>query len=562
MPDAWMRGSTPSRPRDRRGFARPPRDRDRRRHLGSGGDGGPPRGARRRRGSRGTASTSSTFVGDAPRGGRPGCRHRCLPLRGHRGFGGGRRRRRGRAPHRSATASTWPRPADAGTSRRCRRVGRHRDAIGPVAVAGDRAVGRRAGSVARCELPSAGGPRRARRPDGRGDRRLGIRRRWSRRPAARGRVAAAPSTRRVALDDARGSRRDVALTPERRQRGRVAHRAGQTLGDDPRPAPDRLLPVPVRRRTRGPRGRVRDAGRRGRHRDRVRAPGGGVPVDPEPAQGRGMSGAIAGLVACFAAVAAFGSIGLWRKADLLGTVAGRAERTSRPTPFGRIGRWPVVRRVEISDTVAARLGTIGARWDPREVVGAKVVVAATTLVVVGAVVGPMVGVAFAAVAWRVPDLVLARTARRTTRAADREIPFLLDLLAVATSAGLPPQLAFRRAVEGAEGPLAESLRGVVNATDLGGRWRTELRAAGERLELPDLRRLIGALARTEAFGSSLSEEVSRLATDVREARRTAATQRARTAPVKMLFPLVFLVLPAFLLLTVVPVLLTTVRSIA
>jgi tight adherence protein C len=69
------------------------------------------------------------------------------------------------------------------------------------------------------------------------------------------------------------------------------------------------------------------------------------------------------------------------------------------------------------------------------------------------------------------------------------------------------------------------------------------------------------LVRTERLGSSLADEMSRLAADVRESRRARATERARAAPVKMLFPLVFLILPAFLLLTVVPVLLTTVRSI-
>ena len=158
-------------------------------------------------------------------------------------------------------------------------------------------------------------------------------------------------------------------------------------------------------------------------------------------------------------------------------------------------------------------------------------------------------------------VVPRRRERRRRAAADREVPVLLDLLAVATSAGLPPQLALRRAVEAAEGPLADELRAVIEAVDLGGRWRDELVEGAGRLGLSDLDRAVGVLTRSEALGSSLAEEIGRLATDVREARRAAATERARAAPVKMLFPLVFLVLPAFLLLTVVPVLVSTVESI-
>ncbi len=102
---------------------------------------------------------------------------------------------------------------------------------------------------------------------------------------------------------------------------------------------------------------------------------------------------------------------------------------------------------------------------------------------------------------------------------------------------------------------------MLQAVELGGRWRDELRIVAERLALPDLRRTVAALTRTETLGSSLAASMQDLAERVRASRRAAVTERARTAPVKMLFPLVFLVLPAFLLLTVVPVLLTTLQSI-
>ena len=191
---------------------------------------------------------------------------------------------------------------------------------------------------------------------------------------------------------------------------------------------------------------------------------------------------------------------------------------------------------------------------------------------VGGAVGLLIGMALpfpgivlapllCALGVRVPAILEGRARRRRRAAADAQVPQLLDLLAAASSAGLSGQLALRRSAEAVGGPLAEELSGALDAIDLGGRWRDELASVADRLDLPDLRRTVAALSRTDTLGASLSDATAELAASVRSARRAAVTERARTAPVKMLFPLVFLVLPAFLLLTVVPVLLTTVQSI-
>ena len=165
------------------------------------------------------------------------------------------------------------------------------------------------------------------------------------------------------------------------------------------------------------------------------------------------------------------------------------------------------------------------------------------------------------VGFRLRHLPAQRRDRRRARAVDAEIPQLLDLLAAGSSAGLAAPLALRRAADGLRGPLSDEVRMTTEAVELGARWRVELHAMSDRLDLPDLRRTVSVLTRTETLGSSLEAATAELATTVRQARRAAITERARAAPVKMLFPLVFLVLPAFLLLTVVPVLLTTVQSI-
>ncbi len=174
---------------------------------------------------------------------------------------------------------------------------------------------------------------------------------------------------------------------------------------------------------------------------------------------------------------------------------------------------------------------------------------------------PVIGAAETAAAERQAHTPGRRARRARRRAVHAEIPQLLDLLAAGSTAGLSAELSLREATMCLRGPLGEDLGSVVRAVDLGVSWRAALadyaRASGEE----DLGRTVAVLARTEALGVSLTDATRELAASVRDARRTATLERARTAPVKMLFPLVFLILPAFLLLTVVPVLITTVRSI-
>lgn len=230
---------------------------------------------------------------------------------------------------------------------------------------------------------------------------------------------------------------------------------------------------------------------------------------------------------------------------------------------GRLGGAGPVRRLPGRAATARRIANARVAFTIDEVAGTKVLSAGLLALVALSAPWPAPWLApvLAGCGFLLPDVLLARLARRRLERADREMPLLLDLLAAASSAGLSGQLALRRAIESTEGPLSEELAGVIHSVDLGARWRDELRSAAERLPLPDLRRAVATMTRAETLGSSLSDALSELATEVRDARRSAATERARKAPVKMLFPLVFLVLPAFLLLTVVPVLISALQSI-
>jgi tight adherence protein C len=274
----------------------------------------------------------------------------------------------------------------------------------------------------------------------------------------------------------------------------------------------------------------------------------------------GMQAAVAAGVFAAAAVAVRLDTRVARR--LPGTGSDADASGSRSGPLIRIGSSRMARLVGREAEVARRLAAAGSDRSAAEVVGAKIV-AAVAVIALAVLAGapPIVLTPLLVSTIVVPDFLLGRAARRRRAAADASLPELLDLLAAGSAAGLAAPLAFRRAAAALRGPLAEEAMTVVRAVDLGARWRDELGAMADRLDLRDLRRAVAAIARSERLGSSLATTLRDLADEVRRDRRARATERARTAPVKMLFPLVFLILPAFLLLTVVPVLVATLHSI-
>ena len=171
----------------------------------------------------------------------------------------------------------------------------------------------------------------------------------------------------------------------------------------------------------------------------------------------------------------------------------------------------------------------------------------------------------AAVAMLAPMLEARRERRRRELRIGRTLPDVIDLLALSVGAGCNVLLALRHVVRRSDGEVADALRGVLRAHDAGARLADALDGLPARLgangvPFDAIRPLVGVLNAAERYGAPLVEPLGRLAVDARILRKQAAEASARRLPVKLVFPLITCVLPAFGLLTVAPLLASGLKS--
>ncbi len=155
-----------------------------------------------------------------------------------------------------------------------------------------------------------------------------------------------------------------------------------------------------------------------------------------------------------------------------------------------------------------------------------------------------------AAAYHAPVLVLKRQARRRREELANDLPEMVDLMAVLCFAGEGLHAALEHALRACGHPSTRAaMQRIVERIKLGESVSEALRRAASHPG-SEMRRFCRTLLRADEGGAPIADILEELAVEFRNARRERERVRAARISIYILFPLVFMILPSFMLLTV------------
>jgi tight adherence protein C len=123
-------------------------------------------------------------------------------------------------------------------------------------------------------------------------------------------------------------------------------------------------------------------------------------------------------------------------------------------------------------------------------------------------------------------------------------------------AGLAFDAALSQVARNTEGPLAEEFFRVLQEMQIGMGRTDAMRALGERTDVEELRSFVTAMVQADAFGIPIANVLRVQAKEMRIKRSQRAEEAAQKVPVKILFPLIFCILPSLFIIVLGPAAIT------
>jgi tight adherence protein C len=158
----------------------------------------------------------------------------------------------------------------------------------------------------------------------------------------------------------------------------------------------------------------------------------------------------------------------------------------------------------------------------------------------------------AAMGWQLPGIMVHRRGKTRLEEIDRQLPDVIDLLIATIEAGMGFGAALDLVASRSRGALGDEMRLTMKQQRLGISMYQGLEDMGGRCDTPSMRAFVRTASRGESMGVSVGPIMRELSIDMRRRRRQAAREKMQKAPIKMIFPLMFLVMPALMIVIMYP----------
>ena len=171
---------------------------------------------------------------------------------------------------------------------------------------------------------------------------------------------------------------------------------------------------------------------------------------------------------------------------------------------------------------------------------------------VGSLPSLAVGVVLLVLGYRLPRMWLRGRVKAKQKTVILGLPDNLDLITTCVEAGLGLDAALARVAEQSKGPLSIELQRMLRDVAMGKLRREAMQEMADRVGVEELSNFITAIIQAEKLGVGISRVLRVQSDQLRTQRRQRAERLANEAPIKMIFPLVLLIFPAFLAVILAP----------
>ena len=174
--------------------------------------------------------------------------------------------------------------------------------------------------------------------------------------------------------------------------------------------------------------------------------------------------------------------------------------------------------------------------------------------IVRAGINPLLIIGIGFFGWFYPNLWVGGMIKKRKREIELALPFVIDLMTLSTEAGLDFMGAIQKVVEKARpSPITEELDRVLKEVQLGASRGDALRNMAWRINMDSISSFVAILVTADQMGASIGAVLRAQSALLRNERFLRAEKAGAAASQKILFPLIFLILPAVFIMIFGPV---------